>query len=251
MIMGVHSLPHACCSYQLTRRAFIQHGRADYASYPIQDENSVYSFHLPYYIRISDLRYEDELSAYSQKSVFFFAEPNFNIIGFIFVPDLFPGAVYRMKKPAVAMLIFESGSVMILGVREKSDLTVALTNMISILDKYKYIPDVTTSRAAASRKRPRTAEEKQNAALFKAAFKTVRHMPVRNSSEFEQYIKEEMERLRNKRGKKRGRKTTRKATPQPPFVPMSLAPKILLPTMVTQDEFEVVEILEQSNIMVK
>lgn len=187
MIMGVHSVVHACCSYQLQRRAFIQHGRADYPMYPIQLENCVYSYHLPYHIRIAELKHEDEL-------------------GFISVPDLFPGAIYRVIKPAVAMLIFESGSVMILGVRDKSDLKTALEIILPILEAHSYTPDPESSRGA-SRKRARSEEEKRaekerrkNKVLVQKAIKRIKYAPVRNKAEFDARLLEEINLMKSGAG---------------------------------------------------
>ncbi len=189
MIMGIYSTSHACQAYQEGQRLeFIQHGRDDYPLYPLQPENIVFSFHMPYNIRISDLHHEDSL-------------------GFTTVPDLFPGAIYRMLKPAVAMLIFESGSIMVLGVRDHTDLKIAIEAIRPVLDQHAYHPDATPkprkrSRnvAAADMKEEMKKKKKEETAqkkLAKQALKSIKYAPVRNKAEFDELFKKELERLRH------------------------------------------------------
>ena len=52
MMMGMYSTSHCALAYQEgMRMEFIRRGRDDYPLYPIQTENLVISFHLPYRIR--------------------------------------------------------------------------------------------------------------------------------------------------------------------------------------------------------
>jgi hypothetical protein len=63
---------------------------------------------------------------------------SYDFNSFVFVPKMFPGAIYKLVKPEVAMLIFETGSIMTLGVREYSDLKEALDHIKPILEKNSY-----------------------------------------------------------------------------------------------------------------
>jgi TATA-box binding protein (TBP) (component of TFIID and TFIIIB) len=222
MIMGIHSVAHACAALQVQRREFIQHGRDDYPLFPLQIENFVYRHRVPYHIHISQLKHEDEL-------------------GFILVPELFPGAVYRMFKPAVAMLIFESGSIMILGVRDDSDLAMALDNVLPILEQHSYIPDGTAGGGGSGSKRGASStgkrkfksdEEKRNErdrkqikAAVKKALRKLKYAPVRNRAEFEALLENELAPIRRRMGTKTATATApAAATPsseQPSTAPTS------------------------------
>ena len=213
MMMGMYSTSHCALAYQEgMRMEFIRRGRDDYPLYPIQTENLVFSFHLPYRIRIRELDHEDSL-------------------GFTSVPDLFPGAIYRMLKPAVAMLIFESGSIMVLGVRDHTDLRLAIEAIRPVLDEHAYYAEddgggeATAADGGRKRRRKnvgsaemkeqqekRRADEKrkreQEAAerkLAKMALKAIKYAPVKNRAEFEALLNEEIARL--KAPKKRARAT--------------------------------------------
>ncbi|KAI3884832.1 hypothetical protein MKX03_009922 [Papaver bracteatum] len=51
-------------------------------------------------------------------------------------PELFPGMVYRMKKPKVTMLIFVSGKVVITGAKNKGEAYTAFENIYPLLRQF-------------------------------------------------------------------------------------------------------------------
>lgn len=56
-----------------------------------------------------------------------------NITDCTFTKRKFPGAVYHMRDPKSAALIFESGKIVITGFRKPEDIPVALQNLLNIL----------------------------------------------------------------------------------------------------------------------
>ncbi len=50
-------------------------------------------------------------------------------------PDMFPGAVYRMEEPHVAVVIFDSGRVMCTNARSVEDVKTAFETLIGLLKK--------------------------------------------------------------------------------------------------------------------
>jgi len=56
-----------------------------------------------------------------------------NATGLEYNPEKFPGVVYRIKKPKLAMLIFSSGKVICTGARSKDDIKVAVKKLIDKL----------------------------------------------------------------------------------------------------------------------
>jgi hypothetical protein len=118
--------------------------------------------------------------------------------GFISVPDLFPGAIYRMLKPAVAMLIFESGSIMILGVRDYSDLLTALDVIWPILEAHKY--DKGSEPTPKGSKRKQSDEEKANKedkSFAREAIANIKYRPLRNKAEFDAAFRAEFIRIKD------------------------------------------------------
>lgn len=85
---------------------------------PVFTSNIVASFSLPYYVKISEVDYEDAA-------------------GFTFMRQLFPGLIYRNINPKVTLLIFETGSVMILGARSYNAILVAVERIDQVLQRYK------------------------------------------------------------------------------------------------------------------
>lgn len=112
--------------FQTQRKTFLKDGYKC-SLIPVNIENRVYSFKLSTPISISSFEYEDEIAS-------------------IWAPDVFPGLVYKMYDPPINMLIFESGSIMITGVKREEDLDLALRHMVPILQKHPnltYNPDRT------------------------------------------------------------------------------------------------------------
>jgi transcription initiation factor TFIID TATA-box-binding protein len=94
---------------------------------PINIENRVYSFKLATPIQISEFEYEDGF-------------------GSIWAPNVFPGLVYKMFDPPISVLVFESGSLMMTGVKREEHLTLALSHLIPILQRHPHLtynPDQT------------------------------------------------------------------------------------------------------------
>jgi len=52
-------------------------------------------------------------------------------------PQIFPGLIYRMDKPKLAILVFASGKVNIVGAKERDEVYKAIEKMYPILLKYK------------------------------------------------------------------------------------------------------------------
>jgi transcription initiation factor TFIID TATA-box-binding protein len=48
-------------------------------------------------------------------------------------PELFPGLIYRMKKPHIVFLIFASGKLVITGAQEEEDIYTAFNNIKGFL----------------------------------------------------------------------------------------------------------------------
>ena len=93
-------------------------GPDKYGMTPVFTSNIVASFSLPYYVKISEVDYEDAA-------------------GFTFMRQLFPGLIYRNINPKVTLLIFETGSVMILGARSYNAILVAVERIDQVLQRYK------------------------------------------------------------------------------------------------------------------
>lgn len=85
---------------------------------PVFTSNIVASFSLTYYVKIAEVNYED-------------------VGGFTFIPDLFPGIIYRNINPKVTLLVFETGSVMILGARSYAAILLAVEKIDQVLQPYK------------------------------------------------------------------------------------------------------------------
>ncbi len=88
-----------------------------YGMTPIFTSNMVASFHLPFCVRISEVNHEDEA-------------------GFTLMKDLFPGLIFRNLYPKVTLLIFETGSVMVLGARDISSMMAAVDKIHAILQPF-------------------------------------------------------------------------------------------------------------------
>lgn len=56
-------------------------------------------------------------------------------------PELFPGLIYRMKKPQVTMLIFLSGKVVITGAKAREQIYAAFDNIYPVLKLFKFDKD--------------------------------------------------------------------------------------------------------------
>ena len=54
-------------------------------------------------------------------------------------PQIFPGLIYHMDKPKLAVLIFSSGKVNFVGIKERDDAFEALKNIQPIIQKYKIV----------------------------------------------------------------------------------------------------------------
>ena len=54
-------------------------------------------------------------------------------------PQIFPGLIYHMDKPKLAVLVFSSGKVNFVGIKERDDAFEALKNIQPIIQKYKIV----------------------------------------------------------------------------------------------------------------
>ncbi len=74
--------------------------------------------------------------------------------GLEYNPDRFPGAVYRIKNPKMAMLIFSSGKIICAGARSKEDIKAAVVQLKEKLAEggiiVKKEPDVKVQNIVAS-----------------------------------------------------------------------------------------------------
>eukprot|EP00656_Telonema_subtile_P003416 TRINITY_DN11564_c0_g1_i3.p1 TRINITY_DN11564_c0_g1~~TRINITY_DN11564_c0_g1_i3.p1 ORF type:complete len:137 (+),score=21.44 TRINITY_DN11564_c0_g1_i3:171-581(+) len=52
-------------------------------------------------------------------------------------PELFPGLIYRMKRPKIVLLIFVSGKVVLTGAKERSQTYEAFENIYPVLTEYR------------------------------------------------------------------------------------------------------------------
>lgn len=52
-------------------------------------------------------------------------------------PELFPGLIYRMEAPRVALLIFVSGKVIITGAKSEEEVAAAHARIVPILEQYR------------------------------------------------------------------------------------------------------------------
>lgn len=52
-------------------------------------------------------------------------------------PELFPGLIYRMKKPKIVLLIFVSGKVVLTGAKRRSEIYEAFENIYPILTEFR------------------------------------------------------------------------------------------------------------------
>ncbi len=99
------------------RQALYEKGHTHYELCPLFTSNMVASFRLQYYVRINEVNHQDE-------------------IGFVMMKKLFPGLIYRNISPKVTLLIFETGSVMVLGARTYSAILQAVENVHVVLKNY-------------------------------------------------------------------------------------------------------------------
>lgn len=51
-------------------------------------------------------------------------------------PEIFPGLVYRMKKPKIVLLVFASGKIVITGAKVRDDLYAAFDNIYPVLTQF-------------------------------------------------------------------------------------------------------------------
>lgn len=51
--------------------------------------------------------------------------------------DSFPGAIYRMKEPVKAVLLFSSGKVVFTGAKEHKHIDEAFQKLLKVMDKYR------------------------------------------------------------------------------------------------------------------
>ncbi|ODS42343.1 MAG: hypothetical protein MSIBF_03180 [Candidatus Altiarchaeales archaeon IMC4] len=80
------------------------------------------------------VKVENMVSAITIDQKINLAEFSSTATGVRYNPKNFPGVVYRIKNPAVAMLIFSSGKVICTGARSKKDIEDAAQNLI---EKFK------------------------------------------------------------------------------------------------------------------
>ncbi|EOX92456.1 hypothetical protein QUC31_003650 [Theobroma cacao] len=52
-------------------------------------------------------------------------------------PELFPGLIYRMRRPKITMLIFPSGKLIITGAKEKVEIDTAFENIYPVLMSFR------------------------------------------------------------------------------------------------------------------
>ncbi|EOX92457.1 hypothetical protein QUC31_003646 [Theobroma cacao] len=55
----------------------------------------------------------------------------------IYEPELFPGLIYRMKTPKVAILVFPSGNIVIAGAQKRDHIFQAFENIYPVLTSFK------------------------------------------------------------------------------------------------------------------
>ncbi len=79
-----------------------------------------------------------------------------NVKGLEYNPDRFPGAVYRVKEPKLAMLIFSSGKIICTGTRSEGDISIAVKKLVEKLGEggiiIKSKPKVEVQNIVASAK---------------------------------------------------------------------------------------------------
>lgn len=79
-----------------------------------------------------------------------------NVKGLEYNPERFPGVVYRIQKPKVAMLIFSSGKIICTGARSEEDRKIAVESLIKKFEeggiKIKSDPIVEVQNIVASAK---------------------------------------------------------------------------------------------------
>ncbi|KAL2477452.1 TATA-box-binding protein 1 [Forsythia ovata] len=54
-------------------------------------------------------------------------------------PELFPGLIYRMKKPKIVILVFSTGKIVIAGAKVEDEIYEAFENFFPVLTQYKRV----------------------------------------------------------------------------------------------------------------
>jgi TATA-box binding protein (TBP) (component of TFIID and TFIIIB) len=209
MVMGMHSLMMAVTSYQNQRFCFVESGDKNFSMFPMQQENSVFAYHAPYRIRIEELHYVDKLNV-------------------VFVPNMFPGAIYKLLKPNVVMLIFQTGRVMILGPRDYADLCEAFDHLIPMIEKHSYPLTEERSTPQGSGKKGGAAQQQQqqgqkrgrrndpNTQHMMAAIRAANRVHVESGYEYKQLVEDNFmalqEEAQRKEAKKRAKAADAEAT---------------------------------------
>lgn len=96
---GTSSLAALTYAFQKTRAKLERDGMLDVDMRWLVCENHVYGYDVGRRLNIADIEYEDELRS-------------------VFQPETFPGLVYKLEDPSMKLLIFESGRIMLTGVRK-------------------------------------------------------------------------------------------------------------------------------------
>ena len=107
---------------QYLRLALAQRGFDDYAMSPLHTSNRVSSYKLPWCVKIQQ------------------AADHADEAGFMLLLEIFPGLIYRNIDPKVTLLIFETGSVMVLGARVPNSAKMAITKVTEILKPFAILP---------------------------------------------------------------------------------------------------------------
>jgi len=66
-----------------------------------------------------------------------------------YIPDVFPGLVYKMLDPKLTITIFRSGKLSLAGARSVTDINTAFKNIRTVLEEYE-LPDNTTAKSSST-----------------------------------------------------------------------------------------------------
>jgi len=132
---------------------------------------------------------------------------------------MFPGAIFRLIKPVVAMLIFKSGSIMTLGVREYSDLLEALAHVRPMLEKHSYPPGTTRESilaagegtATANNKGKRGRKSDPETKNMMAAIRAASRLAVQTGGEFRELVEQKFQSIKKEQAEKEAKKAARRA----------------------------------------
>lgn len=67
----------------------------------------------------------------------------------VYVPEMFPGLIYRMVQPKIVLLIFVSGKVVLTGAKNRRDIYEAFENIYPVLSEFRKNADFATEEENA------------------------------------------------------------------------------------------------------